>query len=327
MAKEACTEDEFIALWKKYGSPQIVATQLKVSVRRVLERRRGIESMRGISLDTWNDTSTRRITLKHDEGRIDYNLQNGRVIVFSDAHYWPDQRTTMHRALLSMIKQLKPQVVVCNGDAFDGGSISRFPRIGWDKKPSIIDELKAVDASLTEIQGAGKEAGVIDYIWPLGNHDARYETKLAANAPEFEGVNGFHLKDHFPDWKPCWTFWINGNTCITHFYHTGIHDGHNNLLKGQCHYVTGHTHSLKTTFWTNAMGETIYAVNTGTLAEALGSHNVDYQQGRHGNHRSGFAVLTYRNGELLMPELAMKFDEDSFQFRGHILDADSGKIL
>lgn len=70
-----------------------------------------------------------------------------------------------------------------------------------------------------------------------------------------------------------------------------------------------------------------YGVDTGCLADALGAHNLDYQQGRHGNHRSGFAVLTFRDGQLLMPEIAMKFDEDSFEFRGHILHADTGAVL
>jgi hypothetical protein len=31
------------------------------------------------------------------------------------------------------------------------------------------------------------------------------------------------------------------------------------------------------------------------------------------------AVLTYRDGVLLQPELAMKFSDDSFQFRGEVI--------
>ncbi len=324
MAAAACTEDEFIAAWKKYGSPSLVAKHFGGSVRAVQSRVARLR-LQGHALPVWNDISDRRVVLKHDEGRIDYSLDNGVVIVFSDAHYWPNVRTTMQRALCAMVKQLKPAAVVCNGDAFDGGTISRYPRIGWDKKPSVLEELNAVDAALEELRAAASPG--TDLIWPLGNHDARYETKLAAHAPEFEGIAGFSLKDRFPHWRPCWTFWVNGNTCVTHFYHTGLHDGHNNLLKGQCNYITGHTHSLKVTPWTNARAETLWAVNTGTLADALGGHNVDYQQGRHGNHRSGFAVLTYRDGQLLMPELAMKYDEDSFVFRGHVLHADTGAIL
>lgn len=321
---QLCTEEEFIALWKKLGSPTLVAKAIKGSLRGVQNRKARIVA-KGIDLPVWNDISDRRVVLKHNEGRIDYSLQNGSIIVFSDAHYWPDTRTTMHRALCTLIKQIKPAMVVCNGDAFDGGTISRYPRIGWDKKPSVIEELKAVDMYLEEIRQSASVG--TEFIWPLGNHDARYETKLAASAPEFEGVHGFHLKDHFPHWRPCWTLWINEETCITHYYHSGIYAVHNNILKGQCNYVTGHTHSLKVTPWTNALGRTVWGVDTGCLADSLSGHNVDYQQGRHGNHRSGFAVLTFKKGQLLMPELAMKYDEDSFQFRGHVLHADTGEIL
>lgn len=314
-----CTDEQFKEIWSKCGSPSIAAKRLGMSIRRAYEWKNRL------GLETWNDTRNKKLTLKHEEGRIDYGIENGVVIVFSDAHYWPNIRTTMQRALCALIKQLKPAMVVCNGDAFDGGTISRYPRIGWDKKPSVIEELRAVDESLEEVR---KSAGVgTEFVWPLGNHDARYETKLAASAPEFEGVHGFHLKDHFPHWRPCWTLWINENVCITHFYHSGIHAVHNNLLKGQCNYVTGHTHSLKVTPWTNAMGSTLWGVDTGCLADSLGPHNLDYQQGRHGNHRSGFAVLTFKDGQLLMPEIAMKHDEDSFVFRGHVLDADTAKVL
>lgn len=317
------SEDEFIQMWKKLGSPRLVATKLRQAERVVLARRRAIESRRGITLETWND----RRVIKHAEGRIDLTIQDGVAIVFSDAHYWPGVRSTAHRALLSLIKQLKPKAVIANGDMFDGATISRWPSINWmdkSKKPTVIDELKACQEMLGEIEDV---AGTADLIWPLGNHDSRFESKLASVAPEFEGMPGFSLKEHFPKWLPCWTTWINESVCITHFYHQGIHDTHNNVMKGQCHYVSGHTHSLKVSPWTNAKGETLYGVNTGTLADALDSHNVDYQRGRHGNHRSGFAVLSFRDGELLLPELVQVWDEDHVQFRGHLIHADTGEIV
>ncbi len=261
-------------------------------------------------------------TMHKADGKVNLDIKNGRVIVFSDAHFEPNVRTTSFRALLSAIKKFKPVAIICNGDAFDGGSISRYPRIGWDKKPSVKDELDAVETSLEEIEDIAKGAQLI---WPLGNHDARYETYLAAHAPQYEGVQGFSLKDRFPFWKPCWTCWINDETCITHFYHTGMHAVWNNLVKGQCNYVSSHRHSPEVRAYTNARGNTLYGVDTGTLAEAMDSHNTDYMQGRHGNHRSAFAMLTYVDGQLLMPELIQKWDEDTVQFRGELLNADTFK--
>lgn len=321
-----CSDETFIELWKKLGSPGLVAKELGITSRGVTDRRANVESRYKIELPTWNDTSSRRVVVKKDEGRIDLDIPNGVVIVFSDAHFWPNVRTTAFRALLTLIKQLKPVAVLNNGDAFDGATVSRWPDISWmdrHKKPTVVDELNAVKDRLGEIEAITKAI----LAWMLGNHDARYEGKLAAVAPEFEGVVGFTLKEHFPAWKPCWTCWINGDTIVNHFYHTGIHDTHNNLLKGQVNSVTGHTHSLKVTPWTNAQGRTIYGVNTGTLADALSSHNVDYQHGLHGNHRSGFAVLTFRNSKLLMPELCQVWDEDTVNFRGHLLNADTGEVV
>lgn len=261
--------------------------------------------------------------IQHSEGRVDLEVLNGVVVVFSDAHFFPSVKTTTFRALVALIPKLKPVAVICNGDAFDGSSISRYPRIGWDNKPTVAQELVAVEERLTEVEEVSRGAKLI---WPLGNHDARYETFLAANAPQYEGVSGFHLKDRFPLWTPCWTAWINDETCITHQYHTGMHAIWNNLLKGQCNYVSSHRHTPEVRAYTTAKGTTIYGVDTGTLAEALSDHNRDYQQGRHGNHRSAFAVLTYKDGRLLMPELVQKYDEDHVEFRGHVLHADTMEI-
>jgi hypothetical protein len=46
---------------------------------------------------------------------------------------------------------------------------------------------------------------------------------------------------------------------------------------------------------------------------------VNYLEGKKVNWQSAIAVLTYKNGVLLQPELALRFDEDSFQFRGEII--------
>lgn len=315
------TDEEFIQAWRKYGSPSLMSKHLGIGQRAVQDRRRAVEVRHGVTLDTWNDLSNRGARYS---GWHDMSVQNGTVIVFSDAHFLPGVRTTAQRALIALIKQLRPVAIICNGDAFDGGAISRYPRIGWDNKPTVKQEIEAVESALTEIEDVARGAALI---WPVGNHDERFETRLAAVAPEFEGLSGFRLKDYFKKWLPCWACWINEDVCVTHFYHQGIHATHNNILKGQCHYVTGHTHSLKVTPWTNAKGDTIYGVDTGTLADALAGHNLDYQRGRHGNHRSGFAVLTFRDGVLLMPELVQVWDHDRVQFRGHLLDADTGRVV
>ncbi len=56
--------------------------------------------------------------------------------------------------------------------------------------------------------------------------DARFENRLAANAPKYEQVKGFSLKDHFPSWYPCWSCWPTENVVVKHRWKGGVHATH-----------------------------------------------------------------------------------------------------
>ncbi|MCR4300620.1 MAG: metallophosphoesterase, partial [Sulfuricaulis sp.] len=272
------------------------------------------EQRRGIDIGEMNAQRVEVIHARHS-ATITLNVETGIVVVFSDAHYWPGLVTTAHRALLKVIDGLKPRAVICNGDAFDGAAISRFPRIGWDKKPSVKDELRTVTERLEEIRQA---AGRAHLTWPLGNHDARFETRLAQGAPEFEGVSGFHLKDHFPEWGPCWATRINQDVVVKHRMRSGIHATHNNTINSGVSIVTGHLHQLKVTPFSDYRGRR-FGVDTGTLADPGGPQFIDYTEAGPVNWASGFAVLTFHKGVLLPPELVEKMDEDNIVFRGTVI--------
>lgn len=252
----------------------------------------------------------------HKHGRADLKVDDGIVLVASDPHYWPDIVSTAHRAFVKFCEGLKPRAVILNGDAFDGATVSRFPRIGWDSRPSVKHELDAVEERLTEIEEA---AGTKNLFWPLGNHDARFETFLAAQAPQYEGVTGFHLKDRFPLWKPCWAVWINDSTVVKHRFKGGIHATHNNTLWSGMNMVTGHLHSLKVTPFTDYRA-TRYGVDVGTLADPYGPQFADYTELNPVNWRSGFAVLTFHKGRLLMPELVLVHDTNTVEWRGGLVE-------
>jgi predicted phosphodiesterase len=328
--KQSVSEDEFIQLWAECGSPTLMAERIGTSPRNVMARRADIETRRKIKLVTFNDQSARRAsrdfkaTIKRHEGRVDLEMQDGVVIVFSDAHYYPGFVSTAHRALLMLIQQLKPKAIICNGDAFDGATISKHARIGWDKKPTVEEELKVVDERLVEIEKAGGHG--VEYVWCLGNHDARYETFLAAKAPQFEGVRGFTLKDHFPRWQPCWSTWINDEVVVKHRFRSGIHAPHNNTVNSGKTIVTGHLHQLKVQPFSDYNGRR-YGVDSGTLADPYGSQFVDYTEANPVNWHSGFVILTFKNGKLLSPELVAKYDEGIVEFMGHLLDADTGAVM
>jgi hypothetical protein len=320
MTAKKLSDTEFLELWESSGSINNFCKISGMERRNVLKRRRTLEIRYKIKLPGGNDRYVHLHTAHRHQGRYEAGILNGTVLVFSDAHFWPGIRTTAFRGLLWAIKELKPKVVVNNGDAFDGASISRFPRIGWDSKPSIIQELKACEACLGEIEETARTArDNVKLVWPLGNHDARFENRLAQNAPEFEGVAGFHLKDHFPAWIPCWSTWLTDDVVVKHRYKGGIHATHNNTVGSGKTIVTGHLHSLKVTPYSDYNG-TRYGVDAGTLADTDGPQFVDYLEDGPTNWRSGFIVLTFKDGELLYPEIVQKFSDNHIQFRGQVID-------
>jgi len=313
MAARKVSDEQLRDALLETNSPTALASKFGTSVRAIQTRLRKI----GVPpLPVWSVSVKPPTFMSRPQGRIDIDIPDGVVMVASDAHYYPGVASTAHRAFVKLIRDLQPRAVVMNGDVFDGGTISRYPRIGWDKKPSVMDELKAVDQRLTEIQDASGRALLL---WPLGNHDARFETSLAAHAPQFEGVQGFSLKDHFPAWKACWATWINGHTVVKHRWKGGIHASRNNTVNAGTNIVTGHLHSLKVAPFSDYNG-TRFGVDTGTLADPYGEQFADYTEISPVDWRSGFAVLTFHKGRLLWPEVVHVIDEGVFEFRGQVID-------
>jgi hypothetical protein len=251
--------------------------------------------------------------------RIDLGILDQTIIVFSDAHFWPNEYTTAYRGLLWAIKELKPHAIISNGDAFDGATISRHDPLGWSKTPSVIEELKAVQTHLGEIEETAKAARHnCKLLFTWGNHDTRFANKLASQAPQYREVHGFKLQDHLPAWEFAWSVWPTKDCIIKHRYKNGVHAAHNNTVNAGVSIVTGHLHSLKVTPFADYNGNR-YGVDTGTLAEPYGAQ-FDYGEGNPLNHRSGFAVLTFKNGRILWPELVHKWADGQIEFRGKIIN-------
>lgn len=317
MVAKILSDDEFIKLWKQYKSPLKISVYGGLNIRSVYERRRHIEIKYGLEL---NVDESNTVIEKHSS-RIVVPIENGTVIVFSDAHFWDNEPSTAYKALIKLIEELKPQLVVCNGDAFDGASISRHGRIGFlENRPTVIQELDACKEMLGFIaETAKKNKNKVQLTWTLGNHDSRFETLLAAQAPQYEFVDGFHLKDHFPEWKPCWATWINNDVCIKHRWKGGVHATHNNTLGSGVSMVTGHLHSLKINPYTDYNG-TRYGVDTGTLADVDGDQFLNYTEDGPKNWRSGFAVLSFYKNKLLPPELVEVISDTEAVFRGKVYE-------
>jgi len=316
--KPVYSDQEFIELWIWHESASALAKAVGMDLRNIIRRKNNIEARYGTQLKSKNSTHQ---TIKDNPAKKMLGIENGIVIVFSDAHFFPSIHTTAYKGLLWAIKEFQPKAVIANGDVFDGASISRYPRIGWDSTPSVIQELKACELAMGEIEETAKKARHnVNLVWTLGNHDARFENRLAANAPQYEQVKGFSLKDHFPAWHPCWACWATDDVVIKHRWKGGVHATHNNTVNSGVTMVTGHLHSLKVTPFNDYRPYTRYGVDTGTLADTDGVQFENYLELSPTNWRSGFALLTFHNGRLLFPELIMKYAEGQVEFRGKIHD-------
>lgn len=315
MTQPAVDEATFIRLVEKHG-PNKAAKVIGCHTRRVYDRLSTLKK-RGIVIKGPNPPPPGVLVNKVEppQGRKHIEVKDGIVLVGSDSHYWPGIVTTAHRAFVKFCKELQPKAVIKNGDELDGCTISRHPPIGWENRPSLVEEIETTKERLEEIEKAAPNAYKA---WPLGNHDARFETRLAMVAPEYAKIYGVHLKDHFPLWFPCWSVWINDDVVIKHRYKSGIHAPHNNTMWAGKTIVTGHLHSLKVQPMTDYNG-TRWGVDCGTMAEPNGPQFNDYLEDNPVNWRSGFIVLTFHKGRLLWPEVVSVVGPDEVDFRGQII--------
>jgi Calcineurin-like phosphoesterase len=309
-----CSEEDFIRMCRTMAVPEI-AKALSLQPSKVYARKRNLQKRLGVSLARVETQNQEYNAIRSIE------IKDGTVIVGNDAHYWPDNIPTMHRAMLALCKLLKPAVVIANGDMFDGSSISRFPSIGWEKSPQVQQELEAVQDRMDEIFKASRNA---QHYWTAGNHDLRFESRIANTLPQYRGVKGIHLKDHIQGWQPCWAVEINrgtpGWTEVRHREKGGVHAAYRNTVEAGVTVVTGHDHRADVVSYTDRRGRR-YGVRTGMMAETpLDGQFVDYLEARRINWQSAIAVLTYRDGNLLYPELCLKAEPGLVEWRGEYLE-------
>jgi Calcineurin-like phosphoesterase len=309
-------DEALMEAMKSTNSPTLLAKQFNVSVRAMTTR------MRAIGVPPLKHAALARKTelpLAHEAiGRLKVDLQDGRIVVFSDAHFQPGAISTANRALLKLLPELRPSVVVCNGDALDGAAISRWPKMFGSEIPTPAAELRACDERMDEIANAAKGAR---RVWTLGNHDIRLHTYVQSAAPALADMEAMDLRKLFPKWDFAWSLWVNDNTIIKHRYRGGMYAPANNV-KGALgmSFVTGHLHSLKVMpLSAYADKPTSYGVDTGMLAEpewdAFG-----YREDSPADWRSGFVVMTWRDGRLLWPEVVSVLSEGKVEFRGEVLE-------
>lgn len=302
------TDDEIRDATKAWGIRK--ASKMLGIDRRTVQRR-----MRRIEQD--GQVSGKEL----DVGSADDAIRSARLIVAcgtcnillgSDAHYWPGKPSTSHKAFVHWAKVEQPQFVILNGDVIDAAGISRHPPIGWENRPNVRDELDVAQERTGEIENASPDS---EHIWTLGNHDARFETRLATVAPEFRNVHGIHLKDHFPNWKPAWSVDVDGKLMVKHNWKGGAHAAYTNTVHSGRSTATGHLHRLGVRAFRDYNG-TRFGIETGLLADPMGPQFTGYTQDNPLDWHEGFMWLTFRDGELMWPEPIHVVAPGRVSFRG-----------
>lgn len=238
--------------------------------------------------------------------RIDDTIEDGYVVAFSDAHFWVEEKSRAHEALLVALRKLKPKIIVANGDLLDGARISRHDPSGIDPLPTLADELEVTKRHTAEIARAS--SGAKRY-FTLGNHDSRLSRYLAKHAPALEDVDGSRLDHHILGWEFCMSITLNETVVIKHAFKGGVHATYNNTLHDGRTIVTGHLHAQMVRPFTDARGIR-YGVDLGCLADPSWPQ-FNYATANTKNWRSGFGVLEFRDGKLLPPMLASVQDDGS----------------
>ena len=310
---KTCSDEDFIEAWNRLGGAEAVSAHFKLRIRGVYERRARIETKYGINLVARADMHGRPTVCLPTKGIRRIASVTGRVIVFSDAHFWPGKMTVANKALLTLAGELRPAMIVANGDIFDGARISRHDPIGWEQRPTLASELETCRERMEAIRQAAPKA---THVWNIGNHDIRYARYLAMNAPALEQVKGTNLDDHITNWDMGWSLMLNDNTMIKHRYHNGIHATYNNTVKAGKSIVTGHLHRLQATSWADYNGHR-WGVDSGCLLD-IGPDcpQTFYAEDDPRPHSAGFVVLTFdKRGMLLEPEFCRVLNGEAY-FRG-----------
>lgn len=312
MSNKKNSDERIIEVFRSSNIAADAAVTLGMDLRNLMARRRLIEERYGIVLKTAGQATATVLQAVESRHSMDFE---GIMVVFSDAHFWPGRMSRANKALLRVLPVLKPKMINANGDILDGATISRHHRIGWQQLPKLAEELAETQQRMGEIKKAWPKA--LRRIQP-GNHDMRFDGYLANISPVMEGIAGTSLWSHFPDWQVSLSLMLNGNTMIKHRYHSSLHAPMQNALKSGVNMVTGHLHRLHYDVWGDYKGHR-FGIDTGTLCEVTGPQML-YGEDNPTPGSSGFAVLTFKKGGLLLdPEFARLREDGKVYFRGEAI--------
>lgn len=258
--------------------------------QRTLNRyRRMAEELTGVELIAHNAIYSPNIPRNTE--RIE--LKKGNIVIFSDAHFWPLQRSDAFKILLQVIDDLKPKIVIDNGDSWDLPMISRHAKNTWEHYPTPAEELECVRERLAEIEEVTPNKALLRR--NIGNHDLRFEAKIANMIPELEDMPCTTISELFPHWEHNYSLMLNDEVMIKHKTSFGgkFPERGASLNAGKS-MIISHHHHLRITRITDFNG-TRFGACTGTLADIY-APQFSYMEDNPRDWQSGFLVLHVDGG-------------------------------
>lgn len=231
-------------------------------------------------------------------------LENGIVAVASDFHV-PFQDEEAVNAFIGYCREVKPDVIVINGDLVDMYMLSKFAK-GEGRNPmSEIEEAREILSALAD------ECADSDIYYVIGNHEQRLEKTILTKAPELASL----IEDVFSIFKldkiavyGCGTLTINDNFVFKHGTLLGNKSGLSAIKEMENAYLSGasgHTHRLAK-YIARKAGRKFIWLETGCMCSMEPEYmlNPNWQQ--------GFAMIQF---------------EDSKVKRAEVIEIENGEIL
>ena len=111
MARSNISDQDFIAMFKEHG-PYETSRRIGVTVRPVFDRRSRLERKYNISITGPSHGAVNLLFRPADHPqRICLNIENGVVLIGSDAHCWPGEPSLAHKCFVKFCKDLTPTAV------------------------------------------------------------------------------------------------------------------------------------------------------------------------------------------------------------------------
>lgn len=186
------------------------------------------------------------------------------TLVFPDTHLPFHDHAAVELAL-AVLEGERPYQFVHLGDLADFASISRHPARKGGRTVAVSTEIAAVAGFVSDVCQASPKS---KRAWIMGNHDARLELYIEANASA--------ISDLIPDVSnlygiPSGDVYVPEGASLTlghvRFCHGLASDFQRNLqVSGSC-IVTGHTHKGGVVYGGTDTGERYFAMECGNLVD------------------------------------------------------------